>query len=220
MSLVLPNSFTCTSRTALLDTIAPTDFRPLAQHGLPHAVAGQLAHVSRLLVTRSRVRSSVCSDRYIDFTETLVKIPVRLHSQDYLFPVVTYVDHEYSLVRGYLLGFHKLFAVGGPNEAFPAVTLPGFDLDLGDQGTAAGDDNDLPDEQALPFLLWTDYSVAEARSHGWRTLVIDRYERTGLTFLHPLREKQVIRGAKATVRSLYEIADRFVVTGTQPLEGG
>jgi hypothetical protein len=215
MSLVLPNSFTCASRTALLESASPIDFRPFAQHGVPDHVTQQLTAVSRFLVTVSRVRSSVSSDRSIDFTETLVKIPVRLGQQDHLFPVVTYVDHEYSLIRGFLLGFHKLFAAGAHDTALPVVTLPGLDLDLRDDGPRAGDESDLPSEQSLPFLLWTDYSVADARSHGWRTLDVEQYERTRLAFLHCARPEQTVAGEKATVRALYETADRFVIPGTR-----
>ncbi|WP_073759166.1 hypothetical protein [Streptomyces sp. CB03234] len=218
MSLVLPNSFACASRTALLDTAAPVDFRPLAQHGVPDLVTRQLAAVSRFLVTVSRVRSSVCADRSIDFTETLVKIPVRAGGQDRLFPVVTYVDHEYSLIRGYLLGFHKLFAAGAHHATLPLVALPGLDLDLRDDGPRAGDESDLPPEQSLPFLLWTDYAVADARSHGWRALDVEQYERTRLAFLECARPEQTVAGEKATVRALYETADRFLIPGTRALE--
>ncbi|MFF5933302.1 hypothetical protein [Streptomyces sp. NPDC012508] len=218
MSVILPNSFACTARTAVLSAPRPIDLRPLAQRGLPGEITEQLGSVSRFLVTTSRVHSSVSSEHFIDFAETLVKIPVRLDSQDFLFPVVTYVDHEYSLIRGYLLGFHKLFAAGAHGEALPTVTVGGLDLDLRDLGPAAGDENDLPPEQSLPFLLWTDYAVAEAKSHGWRTLVVDEYVRTDLTFLHHAREEQMVGGARAAVLSLYEVTDQFVIPGTQALE--
>ncbi|WP_326621706.1 acetoacetate decarboxylase family protein (plasmid) [Streptomyces anulatus] len=218
MPLALPNSFTCASRTALLESAAPIDFRPLAQHGVPDTVTHQLRAVSRFLVTVSRVRSSVCPDRSIDFTETLVKIPVRLGGQERLFPVVTYVDHEYSLIRGFLLGFHKLFAAGAHDSAQPVVTWPGLDLDLRDDGPKAGDESDLPPEHHLPLLLWTDYSVADARSHGWRTLDIEQYERTRLALLHCARHEQTVAGEKATVRALYETADQFVIPGTHSLD--
>ncbi|MEU5951483.1 acetoacetate decarboxylase family protein [Streptomyces sp. NPDC047525] len=217
MSLVLPNTFACTTRTALLDGAVPTDFSHLAQHSLPELVRQQLTSVRRFLVSVSRVRSSVTADRSIDFTETLIKIPVRFGQENYLFPVVTYVDHEYSLIRGFLLGFHKLFAAEAHDPVLPMVTLPGVDLDLRDEGPEAQTAHALPPEQGWPFLLWTDYAVSDARSRGWRTLEVEQYARTQLTFLQCARSEQVIGGEKATVRGLYEATDEFVVVGTRAL---
>ncbi|MER6047743.1 acetoacetate decarboxylase family protein (plasmid) [Streptomyces sp. BHT-5-2] len=217
MSLVLPNTFACTSRTAVLEGATPIDFRPFAQHGLPEELTRQLV-TQRFLVTASCARSSVSEGRYIDFTETLVKIPVHLGAQNYLFPVITYVDHEYSLIRGFLLGFHKVFAAHPEGARSHTVSLPGLDIDLREDEVLGGGEAEVPAEQAYPFLLWTDYSVGGARSHGFRTLVVEQYQRESSRFLRCARRDQTVANRKATVAGLYEIEDRFVVTGTDPLD--
>ncbi|MFI1935915.1 hypothetical protein ACH44C_01775 [Streptomyces purpureus] len=219
MTLRLPNSFSCTSRTAVLESEDPIDFRPLAQPGLPERIAARLV-TRRFLVTRSHVRSTVSGDHTIDFSETLVKIPVRVGERSHLFPVVTYVDHEYSLIRGYLLGFHKLLAPPAGDGDRWTTRMPGFDVDLRAEGDLPGGEADLPPEQSHPFLLWTDYAVGEAHSHGLRTLTVERYERQRVGFLRPARpEKQTAANGTARVASLYEIVDRFDLTGVKAVDG-
>lgn len=217
MSVVLPNSFTCAARTAVFDSSEPVDFRHLAQPGLPAEVRDQL-QVNRFLVTTSRVSSTVSEHHSMDFVETLLKIPVTVRGTEYLFPVVTYVDHEYSLIRGYLLGFHKLLR-GRPAGADPmTLSLPGLDIDLRAKDEPV-EEEALPLEQEFPMLLWTDYSVGRVYSRGFSTLAIEEYERKSVVALDVIREKQTIAGRELTVGQLYEIQDSFVIPRTNPLAG-
>ncbi|GLV87976.1 hypothetical protein Slala03_76650 [Streptomyces lavendulae subsp. lavendulae] len=217
MSVVLPNSFSCAARTAVFETPEPVDFRHLAQPGLPAEVHDQL-RANRFLVTTSRVSSTVSEHHSIDFVETLLKVPVTVRGTEYLFPVVTYVDHEYSLIRGYLLGFHKLLR-GRPADADPlTLCLPGLDIDLRADEKPAGEEP-LPREQEFPMLLWTNYSVGRVYSRGFATLAIEDYERKSLVPLDAIRKEQTIAGRDLTVSRLYEIQDTFVIRRTVPLEG-
>ncbi|WP_405018342.1 hypothetical protein OHV05_16390 [Kitasatospora sp. NBC_00070] len=214
MSINLPNSFVVSATTAVFDEPEAVDFRSFAQHGLPVALVEQL-QARRFLVTTARVTSQVSGEQSIDFVETLFKVPVRLNGRDFLFPVVTYVDHPYSLIRGYLLGFNKLFA---PRTADPGIlTAPGLEVDLRSRTDELTVAELLPPEQELPMLLWTDYSVGDARSHGLATLDVDAYERQGVRSLEARTTSQLIGGRNVTVRRLYEIRDTFVIRGTIPL---
>ncbi|WP_285543634.1 hypothetical protein [Streptomyces lavendulae] len=169
-------------------------------------------------MTTSRVSSTVSEHHSIDFVETLLKVPVTVRGTEYLFPVVTYVDHEYSLIRGYLLGFHKLLR-GRPADADPlTLCLPGLDIDLRADEKPAGEEP-LPREQEFPMLLWTNYSVGRVYSRGFATLAIEDYERKSLVPLDAIRKEQTIAGRDLTVSRLYEIQDTFVIRRTVPLEG-
>ncbi|MFJ6780859.1 acetoacetate decarboxylase family protein [Streptomyces yangpuensis] len=213
MSIILPNEFTCVSRTAVFDEPEPVDFRHLAQVGVPDVLMEQL-RTGRFLVTMSRAESTVSAHHSIGFTETLIKIPVRLGDRNYLYPVVTYVDHEYSLLRGYLLGFNKRLTQPASDADPLMLTLSGLDLDLREipDSVAAVD---LPPEQNDPLLLWTDYSVGEnARSRGFGTLEIAGYVSKGVRELRCARVRQTVAGQDVAARRLYEIEDAFTVTGT------
>ncbi|MFF9011048.1 hypothetical protein ACF087_35390 [Streptomyces goshikiensis] len=216
MSVVLPNKFSCAARTAVFESPDPVDFRYLAQPGLPAELRVQL-EANRFLVTTSRVSSTVSEHHSMDFVETLLKIPVTVSGTEYLFPVVTYVDHEYSLIRGYLMGFNKLLR-SRPEGADP-LTLKLSDLDIDFRAAQEpAHEEALPREQDFPMLLWTDYSVGRVYSRGFATLAIEDYERKSLVNLNVIRKEQTIAGQKLSVSRLYEIQDSFVIPHTVPLE--
>ncbi|MEU9147273.1 hypothetical protein [Streptomyces sp. NPDC048349] len=154
----------------------------------------------------------------MDFVETLLKVPVTVRGTEYLFPVVTYVDHEYSLIRGYLMGFNKLLR-SRPEGADP-LTLQLSDLDIDFRSAPEpAHEKPLPREQDFPMLLWTDYSVGRVQSRGFATLAIEDYERKSLVTLNVLRSEQTIAGRRLNVKALYEIHDSFVIPRTTPIEG-
>ena len=212
MSINLPNHFTCRSRTLVFDSGEEVDFSPVAQAGLPEDLARQL-RTGRFLVTLSSVTSTSSADRTFDFREVLLKVPVAVGGTDYLFPVAAYVDHEYSLVRGYLLGFNKFFTAPTADEF--TLAAGGLTLDASMPEVGALEPALLPSEQSLPLLLWTDYSVGDAHSHGYGTLAVEGYERTAVTELE-LPGEQVILSRTMKPVAAYEVRDAFDVTGTLP----
>lgn len=219
MSIVLPNSFSCMARSAFFDEAEPIDFRSLVPPGLPNEVSDQLV-ARRFLVTTSHVQSTVSAYHSIHFTETLVKIPVQMAGEDFLFPVVTYVDNEYSLIRGYLLGFNKVYASPTSDSGGLALVMPGLDLDLREKAGSRSENPDIPHEQQYPMLLWTEYSLGEhVSSHGFQRLTMENYVRHGLFGFDAARSTQQLVDREVEVSQLYGLHDRFVVTGTVPVAG-
>ncbi|MFE7041055.1 hypothetical protein ACFU9X_16880 [Streptomyces atratus] len=203
----------------MFDEQEDIDFRAMAQPGVPTELLDQL-RVRRFLVSLSRVSSEVSEQHSIDFTEVLVKIPIRWRDRAFLFPVVGYVDHEYSLIRGYLLGFQKLFTPRSPGAEPFALSRPdrGLDVDLRDTRGVRPEEEPLPSEQELELLLWRDYDVGPTvRSHGLGTLTVEDYVRSDVRTLTPARGSQTVAGREVSVRRLFEVRDSFVVTGTVPL---
>ncbi|MER6379910.1 hypothetical protein [Streptomyces sp. NPDC001127] len=217
MSVVLPNEFSCIARTAVFDESEPVDFRHLAQPGVPAGLVEQL-QVKRFLVTTSRVHSTVSKHHAIDFVETLIKIPVVLYGRWYLYPVVTFVDNEYSLIRGYLLGFNKVFAAKSQGCHPLTLVQPGLDVDFRADKECGSTVPELPTEQNYGLLLWTDYSIGEGvRSRGFANPIIHTYVRDSVVSLKIARENQIVAGRKLVAQQLYEIRDRFVIPGTVPV---
>lgn len=216
MAIRLPNAFASRSRTVLLDFERPVDLRPLAAAGVPQVLTSQLT-TDRLLVTSAVARSTISDEESIEFSEILIKVPIAIGGGLHLFPVVTFVDHEDSLVRGYLLGFHKrLLRPLGP--AADSLAFEGMDLCLA--GTLGGDlaPDALPPEQELPLLLWRDYSVPPgADAYGFAALQIEGYERHGCREVLGVRRRHTVAGVAAEVAMSYEINDGFVITRAEPL---
>ncbi|WP_153812215.1 hypothetical protein [Streptomyces sp. SUK 48] len=215
MPINLPNDFLCTATTAVFDEPSPVDFRHLAQPGLPELLLEQLS-VRRFLVTTSIVTSTVSAEHSISFVETLFKVPVSLGGRDFLFPVVTYVDHEYSLVRGYLMGFNKLLTPKRLDADPLTLAFADHDLDFRAEAEDPSTTPQLPAEQDYPMLLWTDYSVGPARSHGFMTLDIDAYCRRQVRSLAAERAVQAVSGRKVAARQLYMIEDTFTIRDVLP----
>ncbi|MGW7377993.1 acetoacetate decarboxylase family protein [Streptomyces sp. NPDC054794] len=220
MSVVLPNTFSTVSRTVLFDEPTAVDFRSLAAPGLPEELLDQL-RAKRFIISTCQVHSEVSGHHSIEFLETLVKIPVQYRGRNYLHPVVTYVDHEYSLIRGYILGFHKKFS-RRPDRTDPMVlAVPELNLDLrgAPEASERKEPLPLPPEQQYPFLLWTDYSVGAVRSHGFTTLQSEGYRRIGIRHPRLLRTEQWVAGRQVTARQLYEIEDTYTLVDMHPAEG-
>jgi hypothetical protein len=216
VAIHLPNQFACTTRTVVVDGPAH-DLRGFAQSGLPTELTRQLV-VGRFLLSTAVVRSTVTADDEIHFAETLLKVPVEIAGQRRLFPVATWVTHEYSLIRGYLLGFNKFFAPGPSDLTGAHLDTAEMELDL--RSCVVGpqiNDSALPTEQALSLLLWTDYSVGDAHSQGFRTPDFTDYQRASLTSLST--DGLVARAFDEPLRitQAYQMIDTFTMTGTTPL---
>lgn len=219
MSIRFPNAFSCTGRSVLFDETDPVDFRALAGPGVPAELIERLV-ARRFVVTTSQVESTTSEQHSIRFAETIVKVPVHWGGEDFLFPVVTFVDNEHSLIRGYLLGFHKVFAA--PEAGTDGLVLQVGDLALdlrAEPSPADWASPDIPPEHGYPFLLWTDYSLAPGvSSHGYRRLTAESYARHSVSAMRPAHPEQRIAGRQVTARMMYEIRDSFVLTGSVPAQ--
>lgn len=67
---------------------------------------------NELLFTFSSVKSTVNKNhKYkINYNEFIIKSKVYYNNREYYYPIVTFVNDEYSLIRGYMLGFEKKLA--------------------------------------------------------------------------------------------------------------
>jgi hypothetical protein len=96
----------------------------------------------------------------------------------------------------------------------------GLDLDLREKAGSRSENPDVPQKQQYPMPLWTEYSLGEhVSSHGFQRLTIEDYVRHGLYGLNVARSLQRLVDREVEVSQLYEIHDRFVVTGTVPAAG-
>ena len=65
---------------------------------------------SELLITFSDVVSTINEKDKIKYHECIIKVKVDYKGQDYYYPLITFVDDAYSIIRGYYLGFEKCIA--------------------------------------------------------------------------------------------------------------
>jgi hypothetical protein len=166
-------------------------------------------------VTLSEVVSTSSGTETFRFREALLKIPVNVLDREFLFPVAGFVDHEYSLARGYLLGFNKFF-MNKPTVPF-TLSQDGFELDARTTSLAGSlDYADLPNEYGRPLLLWGDYSVGAARWHGYGSLIVENYEAKRLSRLDVAQPQQILGHTLTPVRA-YELCDEFVVADVNRL---
>lgn len=67
-------------------------------------------NVDEILITISKVISSLNEIDDIHYTEFLFKYKIRMNNQFYYYPLKVFVDDEHSIIRGYYLGFNKEFS--------------------------------------------------------------------------------------------------------------
>lgn len=217
MTIRFPDDVRCVTRTASFSGTS-LDFGRVAQPGLPDVVAAQL-ETDRFLVSTSVVTSDFAPGVTVDYQELLLKVPVSVAGRDFLFPVAAWVTHEYSLVRGYLLGFNKFFrpaGMDGPHELdVDAVRVSFRDT------SAAPAPTPLPSvpEQGRPFLLWTDYDTGTVASRGLRTLDTTDYVSVSGRVLEPRDLDAVVFGETLSPDAYFELTEQFTMTGTTPVEG-
>ncbi|MGB4135321.1 MAG: acetoacetate decarboxylase family protein [Microbacterium sp.] len=131
------HTFACRSRDGAVD------LAPLSDLSTPRDVDSQLT-TERFFVTFSAVVSNFNGVDFIRYNEVIVKIPVVVRGQPFVFPVRTYVDNELSLVRGHELGFNKYMApVDVVEDGLVSFDGPGLQL-----RTEIDDDVTLDEEES------------------------------------------------------------------------
>ena len=71
---------------------------------------------NEILITFSDVVSSINETDKIYYHEVIIKCKVQYKNQTYYYPIITFVDHAYSIIRGYYLGFEKYISQIGISE--------------------------------------------------------------------------------------------------------
>jgi hypothetical protein len=108
-----PNKFKGINFTMMVEFETETDITKLYDdiEELDTDILNQLRKIKNFSITFAKMNSSINKDKYIDYTEVIIKIPISILGENYIFPIATFVSNEYSLIRGYLMGFHKIFSM-------------------------------------------------------------------------------------------------------------
>lgn len=105
----LPNSFIGKNITLKVKFKNPIDVSYVYNdlESLPEEITKQLSDIQQMFITFADMFSTVNEYQSINYNEVIIKVPVTYKGNDYIFPIVTYVNHRYSMIRGYLFGFNK-----------------------------------------------------------------------------------------------------------------
>ncbi|RLK63981.1 hypothetical protein D3H64_01645 [Atopobacter sp. AH10] len=179
----------------------------------------QLKATDQLNLTVSKMHSEINEDCAIDYTEVLIKIPVLVDDKSYYFPIVSYVSHPYSLIRGYYLGFYK--------ELDEKFKFQKKEIHLGKEGVFRFNFSFNRDESSLmqtdsvdrrPLILFNQSNLIY-KEESYNLLDITDYE---------LLQREVFRFSKIQVGCLLGVAartekvifdqDKFQIHGIKKLE--
>lgn len=105
----LPNNFNRESYMYSLETTDMCDLSKIypSYENLRPDLLEQIKNVTKLNCRFAKIISNINEDIEIKFNEVIIEIPVFIGMKKYCFPIISYVDDEYSLIRGQLLGFNK-----------------------------------------------------------------------------------------------------------------
>jgi hypothetical protein len=192
------------------------DLRDHAAPGTPSDVLAQL-RTDHIVVTYSDVSSSISPAASIEYREILVKIPVSFMGRDFVFPLLTWVSNEYSLIRGYLLGFQKRMI---RNDAGPMRLDEGNTVIDFSDGYASADTHATPQPPfGLPFLVHTDFDVGSVASdHRLGELVVKNAHLLRLSRVDGIVDRQVVFGFELRVELAIETEDVFSIHDVRRLE--
>lgn len=65
---------------------------------------------SKIVLTFSHVNSNINKKQNIIYNEFIVKFETQHLGKSYFYPAISFVNNEYSIIRGYFLGFDKKMA--------------------------------------------------------------------------------------------------------------
>lgn len=104
-----PNSFEGLNLTARVIAEHPIDFSVFYKdyRQLPKDILTYIKTVTDFYITFSNMTSSINEDENIEYKEVIIKVPVVYKGDNYIFPVISFVSNELSLIRGFYMGFNK-----------------------------------------------------------------------------------------------------------------
>lgn len=115
---------------------------------------------SELLLTFSDVVSTINEGSEITYHEFIVKCKVQFEDKTYYYPIMTFVDDAYSIIRGYYLGFEK--CISGMFFEKDKISIDNrfvkFELALPSE-----DEMTDGDYQTYPFILIRNWRFDEER---------------------------------------------------------
>ncbi|MBT8163008.1 MULTISPECIES: acetoacetate decarboxylase family protein [Arthrobacter] len=216
MTISFPNQFETHNRTAEIKFDTPIDFGLLAAPETRYEIASQLIS-DRAVLTVSSATSTVRPGTEIEYHEVIVKVPVRVGGRDYIYPVVTWVDHEYSLVRGYLLGFNKRFSTQMSGD----FSFSSTDMDICFSGGTrqACEPHDRGELLQLPFLVDAHFMIdGDLSRNRLGILDVSEYQLTACGRVVDVESSCTILGHTGQLGDVFETEDTFQLNGVISVE--
>jgi len=225
MKIVLPNPVATVTRTALFHC--------------PHSLISELKHAASfdswgldirfenlVLISVAQVSTSFDQETRVDFSECLIKLKCSVNGTSFLYPAITWVDSEQSLVRGALLGFDKRFAApdAWSRNSFTDTEMLHIDLDscipMEKEGAIA---SRYSTEYSLPFILFPQIITQNwgMMPSGPCTLDIGSYEATSQPNVFDPRldtAKCNLLGHELQPVGIWEVNDNFILKRAKPLD--
>lgn len=109
--ILFPNLFSGKNITfEVLCTSDYWNFKPLLLDTyMDCRIINQVKRAKIIYVTFSRMKSNINEHDQISYHEVIFKVPVEINGEKYMYPVISYVDNEFSYIRGTFLGYYKRY---------------------------------------------------------------------------------------------------------------
>lgn len=117
-------------------------------------------NTNEIVITFSELTSTINEKDTINYCEVIFKYKVYYKNKYFYYPIITYVNHEYSLLRGYSLGFEKRMA----NIRIEGNLLSLFHKDF-TLIMKYNYDNVVSSLPLYPFILNPDYTFGNNQSN-------------------------------------------------------
>lgn len=111
-------------------------------------------YTDEILITFSDVVSSINEKDNIVYHENIVKCKVEYEGKMYYYPIITFVDNAYSIIRGYYLGFEKCISDIFINESKISVTNMFIDFSVNIKRKSLSKSKSF---ETYPFILICDW---------------------------------------------------------------
>lgn len=107
-----------------------------------------------ILLTFSECESTINENDKIFYHEMIIKCKVNYKGKEYYYPIITFVDDAYSVIRGYYLGFEKCISSMNVEKEHIHIHNRYIELDF---HIAKKDELEIKDIVTYPFILIRDW---------------------------------------------------------------
>lgn len=211
-----PNSFIGENLTIEAFSDIPIDFSGYYQNirNLPQEIYNSICDTEQFFITFSNMESSINESEIIKYSEVIIKIEIIYHGKKYLFPVISFVSNEMSLIRGFGMGFKKEMCGTlhlGSQTAFLQYqdeVLLKVDYNAKNKSIQTTNPN-----LSNPFLLVRDFDIGtEVRDIV--TLNVKTHEKSKQKVIHDdIIEVGVIKNANIYSKTISLSKDSFDILG-------
>ncbi len=129
---------------------------------------------NEIIITFSKMKSTINEIEHINYYEVIFKIVVKKNDKKYLFPLITFVNNEISLIRGYFLGFYKIMdntIIINENKLYINNQYVQINLDIKKISENEHIKNDFIENLTYPFLLYKNFFFSnKINEKGYYTL--------------------------------------------------